>query len=72
MNAEFIQQHLIPMGPTGALLIAGFYHLLRKHCEEGTIGTLMNPHGNIVFVGFIMDMHLPYLNMPEYLTHFRS
>lgn len=72
LNAKFFQQYFFSIGPTAALLIAGFYNRLREHCEHGTIDSLKNKDGKIIAVLYFMDMHLPYLEDPEYLKFFQN
>ncbi|MHB8660442.1 MAG: PLP-dependent lyase/thiolase [Minisyncoccota bacterium] len=71
LNAELYQKYFFSVGPTAALLIAGFYDRLREHYERGTIDSLKNKDGKIVAVLYFMDMHLPYLGDPEYLKFFQ-
>ncbi len=71
LNAELYQQHFLSVGPTAALLIAGFYDRLREHYEQGTIDSLKNKDNKIVAVLYFMDMHLPYLENPTYLRFFQ-
>lgn len=71
LNAELLQEHFLSVGPTSALLIAGFYDRLREHYERGTIDSLKNEKGKIVAALYFMDMHLPYLEDPEYLKFFQ-
>jgi cysteine synthase len=75
LNADFYQQYYRSFGPTSVLLEAGSYHLLRDYwMEHGNFDglDLVNEDGYIVMVSFFMDMHLPYLDDPEFLTAFRS
>jgi cysteine synthase len=72
LNAEIVQQMYLPVGPTGALLLAGVYHFLRQHVYAGTIDCLRNRDGNIVFVLLWMDSYMAYLDDPEYAAFFRS
>lgn len=71
LNAELFQKHFLSIGPTAALLVAGFYDRLREHYEKGTIDSLKNKDGKIIAVLYFMDMHLPYLEDPEYLKFFQ-
>jgi cysteine synthase len=70
VNVDLVQRALIPVGPTGALLEAGFYHLLRGRIESGELDALKNESGSIVAVLFFMDSWLPYLDDPEYASYF--
>lgn len=72
LDAELLQEHFLSVGPTAALLVAGFYDRLREHVERGTVDSLKNKEGNIVAVLYFMDRHLPYLEDPEYLKFFES
>ncbi len=72
LNAKLFQQYFLSVGPTAALLIAGFYDRLREHYEHGTIDSLKNKDGKIIAVLYFMDMHLPYLEDPEYLSFFQN
>lgn len=70
MNAERLQQSLLPVGPTSALLEAGFYHLLRCKVEADRVCELMNEEGEIAVVLMWVDSYLAYLDDPEYLSFF--
>lgn len=72
LNAELFQRNFLSIGPTSALLIAGFYDRLQEHWERGTLDSLKNKDGKIVAVLYFMDMHLPYLEDPAYLKFFQS
>jgi cysteine synthase len=58
----------ISAGPTGGLLISGFFHLLGAQAHKGkaALDALRNDQGKIVFVPVFMDTFLPYLDQPEY------
>lgn len=73
LTAAFVQRHFISAGPTAGLLEAGSYNLLREHWEtHGDFKALANPAGDVVMVSFFMDMHLAYLDEPDFLAAFRT
>lgn len=69
-NVERIRQILLPVGPTGALLEAGFYCLLRKKLESERLTDLTNEYGEIVSILIWIDSYLPYIDDPEFLRYF--
>ncbi len=74
VSLEYIRQW-IGLGPTGGLLVARTYDLLRKIWEtEGAPGLekLKNDAGKIVVILLLMDNYLPYVDLPEYETACRS
>ena len=72
LNAEYVQDEFIPLGPTGALLQAAKYRRLETHWRDhGDFKALENPQGNVVIGGYCVDTHLPYLGDPAYRKFFR-
>ena len=59
MNGELFRYHF-SVGPTGALLTAGFYDLVRCHAERGELRKLRNEHGQILAVLLWMDSYSAY------------
>jgi cysteine synthase len=72
LSADLVRRAFCPVGPTGALLMAGFFNLLRAHVEMGIIDDLRNKQGNIVAVLFWMDSYLAYIDDEDYLSFFES
>jgi cysteine synthase len=71
LNADLVRATCLPIGPTGALLVAGVYHLLRDHVVRGRLEALKNEEGRIEFLLFLMDSNLAYISDPDYLKYFR-
>jgi cysteine synthase len=71
MNSERIRQSLIPVGPSGGLLEAGFYNLLREKVEANRVSDLMNERNEIVVVLMWVDSYLAYLDDLHYVANLR-
>ena len=66
LNGERYRETALGVGPTGALLEAGFYHMLCRSVERGEIESLRNERGMITACLLWMDSHLPYIDDLEY------
>jgi cysteine synthase len=66
LNGERFREASSSMGPTGALLEAGAYHLLRHICEVGHVDSLKNEQEMVSFCLLAMDSHLAYIGDPKY------